>query len=227
MPKAENFVSAFSKATKDSSGDPIFQKMIKALRGKLSESGDFLSISLDTSRGGKDDRVIEDAVRAAFNDDLGRARYPDALFEGIPVEIKHTTSGFRKLPTDSYGLTNTADKWYLFVKGTDRIKRKRGHRFGAWLMRSDHLLNRVNEISPTPEDAIIPSSETAADEIRGQIHDLEGTLANIIRDRALGKVRSKNDGSMSLARRVGSNRVRFDIKFESLLREIISDMIKD
>lgn len=223
MPTAAEFAAAYAKATRESSKEPLFQEISKALKSRTKGEADFISIVLNTKLRGSDSRVVEDAVRIAFGDDLNRSRYPDAKFGEIPVEVKHTTSGFGKLPTDTYGLTETDGKWYLFVKGS--IDRKKRENMGAWLMRSDHLYRCINEINPIDKDAIIPGSENAVEQIEAQIDLIQASLANAINRRAQGL--SRDVGTMSLPNKVGPNRIRFDIKFESLLRSVISGVLND
>lgn len=233
MPSAGEFVRAFERATERSSNYDEFGSMIRSLGGEPSAGAKTVSIKLNTNKRGSDSRVVEDAVREKFNDDLKRIRQPDALFGKIPVEVKHTTSGFGKLPTDSYGLTSTTEKWYLFVKGS--VKRAESEPFSAFLMRSDELYNEIrllvrgtNQVPLFNDlESIDPASDNALREIEKEIDDIKGSLSQAILKKAKGEIRGTDDGSMSITKRVGLNRVRFDIKFESKLREIIAGYIND
>ena len=207
--------------------------MIRSLGGEPNAGAKTVSIKLNTNKRGSDSRVVEDAVREKFNDDLKRIRQPDAMFGKIPVEVKHTTSGFGKLPTDSYGLTRTTEKWYLFVKGS--VDRVQDEPFTAFLMRSDELYNEIlllvrgtNQVPLFNDlESIDPASGNALREIEKEIDDIKGSLSLAILKKAKGEIRGTDDGSMSITKRVGLNRVRFDIKFESKLREIIAGYIND
>ena len=235
MPSAREFALAFERATARSSNYDEFGSMIRSLGGEPSAGAKTVSIKLNTDKRGSDSRVVEDAVREKFNDDLRRIRQPDALFGKIPVEVKHTTSGFGKLPTDSYGLTSTTEKWYLFVKGS--VDRVQDEPFKAFLMRSDELYNQIlllvrgtNQVPLFHDQAlesIDPASDNALREIEKEIDDIKGDLSLAILKKAKGEIRGTDDGSMSITKRVGLNRVRFDIKFESKLRKIIADYIND
>jgi len=235
MPSAKDFTRAFERATERSSRYDEFRSMLQSLEGSLNADSKSASIKLNTDKKGSDSRVVEDAVREKFGDDLKRSRYPDALFGNLPVEVKHTTSGFGKLPTDSYGLTNTDQKWYLFVKGSvDRVK---DEIFTAWMMRSDELyremislLRGTNQESLFPHkdlSAIDPQSDTALKDIEQEIHDIASSLSLSILRKAKGQSEKDVPETMSLSKRVGINRVRFDVKFESKLRKIIADIIND
>lgn len=233
MPSTRDFALAFERATARSSNYDEFGSMIRSLGGEPSAGAKTVSIKLNTNKRGSDSRVVEDAVREKFNDDLKRIRQPDAMFGKIPVEVKHTTSGFGKLPTDSYGLTRTTEKWYLFVKGS--VDRVQDEPFTAFLMRSDELYNEIvllirgtNQVPLFNDlESIDPASGNALREIEKEIDDIKGSLSLAILKKAKGEIRGKDDGSMSITKRVGLNRVRFDIKFESKLREIIAGYIND
>ena len=233
MPSAREFALAFERATARSSNYDEFESMIRSLGGEPSAGAKTVSIKLNTNKHGSDSRVVEDAVREKFNDDLKRIRQPDAMFGKIPVEVKHTTSGFGKLPTDSYGLTRTTEKWYLFVKGS--VDRVQDEPFTAFLMRSDELYNEIlllvrgtNQVPLFNDlESIDPASDNALREIEKEIDDIKGNLSLAILKKAKGEIRGTDDGSMSITKRVGLNRVRFDIKFESKLRKIIADYIND
>lgn len=233
MPSAREFALAFERATARSSNYDEFGSMIRSLGGEPSAGAKTVSIKLNTNKRGSDSRVVEDAVREKFNDDLKRIRQPDAMFGKIPVEVKHTTSGFGKLPTDSYGLTKTTEKWYLFVKGS--VDRVQDEPFTAFLMRSDELYNEIlllirgtNQVPLFNDlESIDPASGNALREIEKEIDDIKGSLSLAILKKAKGEIRGTDDGSMSITKRVGLNRVRFDIKFESKLREIIAGYIND
>ena len=233
MPSAREFALAFERATARSSNYDEFGSMIRSLGGEPNAGAKTVSIKLNTNKRGSDSRVVEDAVREKFNDDLKRIRQPDAMFGKIPVEVKHTTSGFGKLPTDSYGLTRTTEKWYLFVKGS--VDRVQDEPFTAFLMRSDELYNEIlllvrgtNQVPLFNDlESIDPASGNALREIEKEIDDIKGSLSLASLTKAKGEIRGTDDGSMSITKRVGLNRVRFDIKFESKLREIIAGYIND
>ena len=218
--------------------------MKSALGGNFISGNGAMTITLDTSRKGSDSRVIEDAVRVKFNDSLDRARYPDAIFatssessENIPVEVKFTSSSFTKLPTDSRNLIDTQKRWYLFVQGD--IKRAQSDSFTAWLMRSDELYREMELLYKDSQDPLFPDrvplksidprSPNALNDIADEIRKIERFLAQKIVERSVEELDNPSEerGSMSLERRVNGRRVRFDIKFESLIRKTISEILKD
>jgi len=246
MPSAKQFINSFTRAAVSSSNHTFFNDMKSALGGNFISGNGVMNITLDTNLKGADSRVIEDAVRIKFNDSLDRGRYPDAIFVAslkdnepaeIPVEVKFTSSGFTKLPTDSRNLIDTQKKWYLFIHGD--IKRAQNDSFVAWLMRSDELYREMELLQKDsqtplfpeqpPPRSIDPKSPTALDDIADEIHKIERFLAQKIVERSVEELDNPGEerGSMSLARRVNGRRVRFDIKFESLIRKTISEILKD
>jgi len=236
MPAAKDFIKAFERATERSSKQSVFNDMVAALGGTLNGGGTSISANLDTRGKGSDSRVVEDAIRKKFKDSLSRSRYPDAYFGEIPVEVKHTTSGFGKIPTDSYGIVDTDGKWYLYAKGS--VDRTENDQFTIWLMRSDELYTEVLMLlqgtSQAPlfrnlPNSIDPSSGSALEDISKEIQDITASLSTAILRKARGDSKKAVEGdetSMSLHKRVGLNRVRFDVKFESLLRRTIASMLK-
>ena len=227
MPSKNDFIAAFEKATELSSQDKMFGAIVSALSGRTMREGAGIvvdNIFLNTRGAGDNTRVVEDALRVKMGDDPNRERYRDVVFRDVTIEVKQTTSGFGKLPTDTYGLTTGTDKWYIFLKGpvTRRVK----NHFKAWIMRSDHLHSSVSSLTASA-NAIIPGSPTAVNDIASEIVTMSQALASIINDRASGERGKRAPGTLSIPRRVGLNRVRFDIKFESLLRKTISEILKD
>jgi hypothetical protein len=215
--------------------------MKNALKGNFISGKGMLQISLDTKLNGQDSRIIEDAVRNKFNDSLKRRRSPDAVFmdgeSEVPVEVKFSSKRFKKLPSDYSNLIDTPNKWYLYIYGD--INRDENDSFTAWLMRSDELFRQMDLLYKNPQVALFPDyvtpgsinpkSPTALDDIAAEIKKIERYLAQKIIERSVEKMDnpSEETGSMSLERRVNGRRVRFDIKFESLLRNVISDILKD
>jgi hypothetical protein len=227
MPSKNDFIAAFEKATELSSQDNMFGEIVKALRGKTTPEGVGLvvyNISLDTRGTGDNTRVVEDALRVKLGDDPNRERYRDVVFKNVTIEVKQTTSGFGKLPTDTYGLTTGTEKWYIFLKGP--VTRRAKNLFKAWIMRSDHLHSSVSSLN-TGVNVIIPGSPTAVNDIASEIVKMSQALASIINARASGDRGKPVRGELSIPRRIGLNRVRFDIKFETLLRKTISEILED
>lgn len=236
----DQWISSFRKAASGSMNNApgTFDAMMSSLRG--SRSGGYWNIKLDT-RGltGAEYDIIENAVRRAFNDKR-TDHHPDAIFNGIEVEVKHKPKTFDSFPTDSYGLGEREDKWYLFVMGN--VRGTEDDTFTAWLMRSKELFHEVmiarGHFSPSDQVElgagskyeklyIDPTSSTAISDIESQINDIANSLATNIAKKASGSTRDAKDQSMSLKLPVGANRVRLEIKFESKLRKIIADMIND
>ncbi len=234
MAKRSSFRDAFDEATARSSEDDTFKKISSALRAVPYEK--HLKIKLNTDkRAWSSSRIIEDAVREALGDSLQRGRTPDVLFGNVPIEVKHKESNFNSLPTDSYGLTRTTNKWYLFVKGT--IEQVPNQEMEAWLMRSDVLYDQMAPLLSEPgqidlftgvsSSSIDPSGPNALGQIKKEIDDITGQLSSAILRKAKGEYREIEGGEkMSLNRKIGLRRVRFDIKFESLLKKTVLEILK-
>jgi len=235
---ADEWISSFSKATNDSQlQDPgLFDSMMQSLSG--SKSGRFWQIQLDTSGlRGAEYAIVESAVRRAFNDKRSD-HHPDAIFNGVEVEVKHKPKVFTSFPNDSYGLSDRTDKWYLFVMGS--VDGTKSNTFSAWLMRSKELFLEVmirrGHMTPGAQTGhgqqysklyIDPNSSTALEEIESQIEEIKKSLAASIVKKAKGVSRKSEDPSMSLSLPIGANRVRFEIKFESLLKSYVGEIIND
>jgi hypothetical protein len=229
MPKKQDYIDAYGQATAASSSEPIFNLMKNSLNGTVTTTpaGGMIvkDILLDTQRPGDNTRVVEDALRSVFND-TRKERHPDVMMGKTPIEVKQTTSGFGKIPTDTYGVAQNTTKWYIYLIGD--VQRTKQDRFDAWIMRSDHLYAALAPVVATfNQNMITPGPQTAVSSIASEISGMSAKLAQIINDRAQGTRVQLAPKDLSLPSRVGLNRVRFDIKFESLLRKTISEMLED
>ena len=178
--------------------------------------------------------VIEAALRKALGDDKdaeGRPHNVDVIFRGTPIEVKYARIKFSKLATDSQSLRRRNDKWYIYVSGD--ISLNKSCDYNVWLMRSDALYDAVRAYRDVDDTAIDTSIDisterrkriTSLAQIRADIRKIETDLRNAIWNKATGDdlpVRS-----MGLERRVGLNRVRFDLKFETTLRDTIREILR-
>jgi hypothetical protein len=172
-------------------------------------------------------------MRAIFGDNRakrakGKGRV-DVVVGDIDVEVKYARNGFDGLATDSQALRQRTDKWYMYVKGDIGIGVPCENMI--WLMRADKLYDAVYEdrggIS-TSIDTHMTDPEgkkiQALAQIRADIQDVETSLRNAIWNKATGD--NLPVKSMSLGHRIGLNRVRFDIKFESLIRSTIREILR-
>lgn len=178
---------------------------------------------------------MEDAVRAAF-DDVRKSRTPDALFEKtVNVEVKYRPDSFKDVPSDSYGIKDATSKWYILVSGPLVIDRESS--YNAYLVRSDEYRVAVDgfkrasgKFDEADLPSINPDGPMALAHIKSAINAISNDLARAIIAKS-GKEAPAGEKvtrpNMSLPQRVGVNRVRFDIKFESLLRSTIRGMLSD
>jgi hypothetical protein len=219
-----------------------FSAMVSSLSG--AQKNGFLEIKLDTSGlKGADYAMVERAVRRAFSDNRSAA-HPDSVFtlngKGIEVEVKHSSQRIDNYPSDSRGLNDRTDKWYIYIMGD--VDGTNQNVFSTWLMRSKELffevMTRRRFMSPqiqqsfgsmsAPARGYIDTNQpTAEAEIEREIHNIAAKLAHSVMLRSKDISRTSKDPSMSLDLPVMANRVRFEIKFESLLRKTISEMLKD
>ena len=241
---AKEWKQSFNEAmTNSQKAEPnTFSALASSLSG--TQKNGFLEIKLDTSDlRGADYAVAERAVRRAFKDERNAA-HPDSIFtlngKQIEVEVKHSPQIINIYRSDNRGLNNRTDKWYIYVMG--EVDGTNQNNFSAWLMRSKELFaevmtrrgftapERQQSIGPVPPAArgyIDTSQPTALKDIEEQIHNIAGRLAKSVLLRSQDISRTSKDPSMSLDLPVMANRVRFEIKFESLLRKTISEILKD
>lgn len=229
MKASEKFVDSLGAAVKESENYDIYSQMMSLMDARGTE----VTLTAPSDyRIRKNDHIMDAAVRDAIGDKRrgDGERSPDAMFKRLPVEVKHSTEGFTKLPTDSRALRSTDKKWYLFLQGD--IKVDQPGQYMCWLMRSDALYRQVSdslrEKSAFVLPTIDPDSPNAESEIENEIKLISSDLARAILQKSSPdeKIKLTTD-TMSLKKNIGVNRVRFDIKFESLLRDVVSSMLRD
>jgi len=239
---ANEWVQSFREAMANSqNAEPnTFNAIVSSLSG--AKKAGFLEIKLNTNGlNGADYAVVERAVRRAFNDNRS-ASHPDSIFtlnnREIEVEVKHSSQKIDDYPSDSRGLNDRTDKWYIYVMGT--VDGTNQNVFSAWLMRSKELFVEVmnrrgfmsnqqsfNSMSAPVRGYIDTNQSTAEAEIEREIHNIAANLAHSVLLRSKDVGRTSKDPSMSLGLPVMANRVRLEIKFESLLRKTISEILED
>ena len=236
MARAADFNDLLKKAHVASSDVDFFGEIANALKASSSSTAGFQIRIKAPNKIISPSTLIEDAVREAF-DDKRKGRSPDALFttsagSKIPVEVKYRADRFKDVPTDSQGVKDITYKWYLLVSGDIQLGGEGS--YDAYLMRSDHYRNAINSFKTSSskfDEADLPSINplgvAALQEIERAIDDIKGDLARAVLRKSGGP--QEFDGSrprMSLPRRVGVSRVRFDIKFESLIRSYVKEILR-
>lgn len=232
MLRSEDFNRYLQVAQNASQPDTTFDGMLVALRGTSAGRGK-LQIVLNAPTTHSDSRSIEDAVRAAFGDNR-KSRTPDAIFDGYEVEVKYRPDGFSSVPTDSYGVKDIKSKWYILIAG--QIKYDDENEYSAYLIRSDQYQAAIDSFkrgSKKHDEADLPSinpdGPVAFKEITTAINAITADLARAIIAKSSKSAPEAEKGprpKMSLQQRVGVNRVRFDIKFESALRATIREILR-
>jgi len=178
--------------------------------------------------------VIEAGLRKKLGDDK-EARQPgqhniDLIFNNTKFEIKYKREGFKGLATDSQSLRRTSDKWYIYVKGDIQLGCNAG--YDMWIIRSDKLYEAIEEErkllnAPTIQIPAVYDDKMKEDlikDILDQIHDIESELAKAVWNKASGD--NVPVATMGLEKRIGLNRVRFDLKFESILRACVRETLR-
>jgi hypothetical protein len=223
--------------------DPGLSQMYRKIMGKIieetgatAEAQDIpASIPLTCNLQQTTGDAIEAALRKIFGDNLdtrarGKGRI-DVVFGGVDIEVKYSRNGFNSLATDSQALRSRTDKWYMYVKGDVGINTECINQ--VWLMRSDKLYRVMEEDRGVDSTAVNTSINLSLDkrkrimalaQIKSDIKSIENDLRNAIWNKATGD--SLPVSSMSLSRRVGLNRVRFDLKFETALRDTIREILR-
>lgn len=234
MTRSQTFIALLSKAQAYSREDPVFADMALKLKAKnFTSSWGPVQVKLTAPKSHNTSRMMEDAVRFAF-DDARKSRSPDALFNGeIPVEVKHRPDGFRDVPSDSYAVKDTTGKWYILISG--QVTPNEQSAYNAYIIRSDHYRNALDTFKKSSkkfDEADIPSinpdSPWAISEIESAINAITKDLAlAILRKSSKREIESERGRPrMSLNQRVGVNRVRFDVKFESLIRGCVREIMR-
>lgn len=226
-----------AKAANESATDSMFSSIQAAIGGSsIDPKTGSMTVELECQIGRTKGDVIEQAIRAKVGDDKeakDRKSNVDVMYEKTPIEVKSTEKpAFVKLMSDSQSLRKRTDKWYMYVKGTIAIGEKKDYE--VWLMRSDNLFNAVKTFRGITDDEILTSP--SIEEIEAMIddsvrHNLAVAIWNKTNDlkepakAQKGKDKGKRP-SMGLEKKIGLNRVRFDIKFEGLLRAYVKEILR-
>jgi hypothetical protein len=219
----------------------MFEKIQRGLEGTTIDETGAMRVRLVCGLNRTTGDVVEEAIRERLGDKKDADDRPlnvDVMFDGTPIEVKYSKTKFDSLATDSQSLRRRTDKWYMYVRGDISFGVPR--EFDVWLMRSDALYNAVKAYKGINDDSLeIPTIE----EIEGLIDQIKKGLATAIWSKATGleppktggdeeldadgkKKNEKEEISMGLKRRIGLNRVRFDLKFEGLLRAYVKEILR-
>jgi hypothetical protein len=175
---------------------------------------------------------VEDAIRHVFFD-IRKARKfhgrADLVVGNKIIEIKYSRSGFSSLATDSQALKPIENKWYLYVAGD--VSMNKAGQLRAWFINSIDLYEALKPLASAggvaPIDIANPDQrDRALSEIENEIDQIKGELARAILNKSMSGPEDDQMPHMSLQRRVGVNRVRFDLKFEALLRDYVSEILR-
>jgi hypothetical protein len=183
---------------------------------------------------------IESAIRKVVGDSR-KNRDPDkkridVIYKKTIIEVKYGRAGFKGLATDSQGLRSRTDKWYLYVAGD--VCQNELSEYTVWFMRADKLFDalvtrKAAKAKTTVQQFLAGSISADLDDrvqslkdINAQIDIIQNDLARAIFDKASGDDSDKTKKIMGIDKKIGINRVRFDLKFEQLIHSYVHEIIR-
>lgn len=237
---ASNFeINVLEAAVNDTVADPAALTFYNSFLNNLSFNGkDKIKLECEQQQTSGDQ--IESAIRKVLGDsrknrEKSKKRI-DVIYKDTIIEVKYGRTGFKNLATDSQGLRSRTDKWYLYVAG-DIVQNVLSD-YTVWFMRSDKLFDALVAIKAAKAKTTVPqflAGSISSDpkdraqslkDIEAQIDIIQNDLARAIFDKASGDNFDKSKKIMSLDKKVGINRVRFDLKFEQLIHSYVHEIIR-
>lgn len=244
------FVEILELAVDDSyAADKKFYEQIANALGWTGDFGPFgtivlknLTIPLKYKVSGREIKTIDAAVEYALrlrmpDDDIAnpkiieKNRSVDLKYRGVEIEVTIKDNVHQKVKVDSRGLVSSAGKWYLYIMGPGNYGITRNYR--AWLVRADALASHINKSgrSSKRQTIPIPSNSSIGSVVDQTITDIEEEI-NSIRNHLARSIFLKSGGDLknasgptgkqqnTLPKLIGNSSVRFDIKFESTIRNM-------
>lgn len=223
-PEKKSFFAAVKEAIAASNSNPVTQYPIGP--GWDVIRADKVNIAIDSKNqpivlpvpfiGDGLGKTVERAIRSIVND-TRTDRDPDVLIDGKEVEVK-----YRQKKSDSYRTDSRAhvinpnarsDKYYLYLTGTDPTS------LDAFLINADDMYAVRKSLLVGENTGIEPNKAAIADLIRSKADDLAAAIE--------AKFSGKHDGEASLSLGlIGVDKVRFDVKFEQLIRKTVREILK-
>jgi hypothetical protein len=228
----EVLTAAMKKSESNAETSTFFQRILTQLDTSGTSKGQYpATVELWCEPQHTTGHSIETGFRKKFNDNIAAKNRPknhDVVFDGKELEIKFSKKGFAKLATDSRALRPSVNKWYLYTKG--EIKTNQNANYNVWIISAESLFNELEEdragggmIDIENENGEEKEEKDVLGEIQKEIEALVPGLAQAIFNKATGKTSRQK---MTLSKKVGINKVRFDIKFETLLRSCIKEILR-
>jgi hypothetical protein len=217
----DQFRQDLTDITRQSSADPFFNDFVSAVGGQYddTEGKIYLELDLKQARETNSAHIVEEALRIKLGDSLDKRhsdkKRVDVIFNGKEIECKHSITKHKSAPIDYVGIKKSQDKWYLLSEGSitgDSTS------LSCFFYRSDFYYEIMKK-RVEGKNAIDIDSSKAIAEIEDEILSLTTDLATAILHKAKGN-QGKSGSKMTLSRPVGLNKVRFDLKFERLIREL-------
>jgi len=232
-------INVLKVAVNDTVADPTASTFYNDFLNSLSFNGTDkikLECELHTTSGDS----IESAIRNVLGDsrknrEKSKKRI-DVIYQDTIIEVKYGRFGFKGLATDSQGLRPRADKWYLYVAGG--LCHNKMSEYTAWFMRADKLFDVLVARKAAKAKTTVPqflAGSISADpidrvqslqDINAQIDIIQNDLARAIFDKASGDDSDKTKKIMGIDKKIGINRVRFDLKFEQLIHSYVHEIIR-
>ena len=217
----DQFRQYFTDITRKSSSDPFFNDFVAAVDGQYDEAEGkiYFELDLKQARETNSAHIVEEALRIKLGDSLDKRasdkKRVDVIFNGKEIECKHSVTKHKSPPIDYVGIKKSQDKWYLLSEGSITGDLTR---LSCFFYRSDFYYEIMKK-RVDGKNAIDIDSSKALAEIEDEILSLTTDLATAILHKAKGN-QGKSGSKMTLSRPIGLNKVRFDLKFERLIREI-------
>jgi hypothetical protein len=183
---------------------------------------------------------IESAIRKVVGDSRRNREKTkkriDVLYKDTIIEVKYGRAGFKGLATDSQGLRPRTDKWYLYVAGD--VCQNELSEYTVWFMRADKLFDALVARKAAKAKTTVPQflagsisvdsidRDQSIKDISAQIDIIKNDLARAIFAKASGDDSDKTKKIMGIEKKIGINRVRFDLKFEQLIHSYVHEIIR-
>ena len=218
----EEFRKNLANITNQSTSDPFFNVFVSAVGGEYNEPEGKVTINLDLrqAREATSAHIVEEAIRIKIGDAIESRpkdkKRVDVFFNGKEIECKHSLEKHKRAPIDYVGIKKSQDKWYLLSEGPiigDSTT------LSCFFYRSDFYYEMMKKNVEGKNSIDIDSSNALA-EIEDEILSLTTDLAQAILHKAKGN-QGRSGSRMTLSRLIGLNKVRFDLKFERIIKEYI------
>jgi hypothetical protein len=223
---AKEFRSNLANITRQSATvDPFFNSFVSALEGYYNETEGRVVIVLDLKKAREvtSAHVVEEAIRIKIGDTIKSRpkdkKRVDVVYDGKEIECKHSLVKHKSAPIDYVGIKKTQDKWYLLTEGPMTGDTTT---LSCFLYRSDFYYEMIKaKAAGEGKESIDIETANDADAIlaiESEIDLIKNNLAKAILHKAKGN-QGLSGERMSLHRKIGLNKIRFILAFESVVKD--------